>query len=130
MTGSLEERLTVRAQTWNWYLLGGLTVASLLLWDLKFSLGVALGGLLATVNFHFLNRTVKRQFRPGHQASIVGVVGRYYLRFLATGVIILLLLMFNLVGPIGLLIGLSVVVLNLTLSGLLMARRAIAKEAL
>lgn len=127
---SLEERLIDRVFRWNWPLLGLLLAASLVLWSVSFSLGVLAGGLLATANFHLLHRSLKKQFGVGHRPSIMGVVGRSYLRFAATGVIILVLLKFNLVNAIALLIGLSLVVLNLTLTGFSYARQALLKEAL
>ena len=127
---SLEEQLLDRVLKLNLPLLGLFLAGSLALWNLDFSLGVLAGGVLAVVNFRFLHRSLKKQFSPGQRPSVMGVVGRSYLRFAATGVIILILLKFDLVDAIGLLAGLSVVVLNLTLSGFSMARRALAKEAL
>ena len=126
---SLEEKLIDRVTRWNWPALGLVLAGSLILWDLRISLGVLAGGLLALGTFHFLQRSLKKQFRSGNRPSIMGVVGRSYLRFVATGVIILVLLKFNLVDPIALLVGLSVVVLNLTLSGFSFARQALIKEA-
>ncbi len=119
-----------RVFKWNLPLLGLFLAASLVLWNLDFSLGILAGGVLAVVNFRFLHRSLKKQFGYGRRPSVMGVVGRSYLRFAATGVIILILLKFDLVNPIALLVGLSVVVLNLTLSGFSLARRALAKEAL
>ena len=122
---SLEEKLIDRVYRWNWPILGLALALSLFVWNLSFSLGVLAGGVLATANFHFLHRSLKKQFRPGSRPSIMGVVGRSYLRFAATGVVILVLLKFSLVDPIALLIGLSVVVLNLTLSGFSFFRQAV-----
>ena len=126
MKSSLEEQLIDRVKRWNWPLLGLFVGSSLLIISPGFSLGVLVGGLLAVVNFHFLHRSLKKQFSPGNRPSVMGVVGRSYLRFAATGVIILILLKFHLVSAIALLIGLSVVVLNLTLSGFSYARQAIS----
>ena len=127
---SIEEKLIDRVSRWNWPVLGLFLAASLVLWNLGISFGILAGGLLALGNFHFLHRSLKKQFQAGNRPSIMGVVGRSYLRFAATGVIILVLLKFNLVDPIALLIGLSVVVLNLTLSGFSLFRQALLKEAL
>ena len=127
---SLEEKLIDRVLRWNWPLLGLSLAVSLILWNLSVSLGVLAGGLLATANFHLLHRSLKRQFGPGHRPSVMGVVGRSYLRFAATGVIILVLIKFDLVNAVALLVGLSLVVLNLTLTGFSYARQALLKEAL
>lgn len=130
MSVSLEQLIADRVGRLNWIVLAAMVALSLAAWSLKFSLGVAAGGLLATANFMILARTLKRQFQTGHTPSIGGVLGRYYLRFIVTGLIILVLIKFDIVGPIGLLIGLSVVVLNLTLTGLIVAWRSRPKEAL
>jgi hypothetical protein len=127
---SLEEKLIDRVFRWNWPVLGLFLAVSLVLWNFSISLGVLAGGLLALANFHFLHRSLKKQFQAGNRPSIMGVVGRSYLRFAATGVIILVLFVFNLVNPIALIVGLSVVVLNLTLSGFSLFRQALLKEAL
>lgn len=128
-----EERLQREVETvmnrYNWTLLLVLVAASVALWDLKFSLGIIAGGLLAIANFSLLRRVLVRQFEPGHKPSVSGVLIRYYLRFFATAVVILLLIKFSVVGPIGLLIGLSVIVFNLALLGIRLFRQAKLTEA-
>lgn len=113
----------------NWVLLVVLAAASVAFWDLKFSLGVIAGGLLAIANFSILRRVLVRQFEPGHKPSVSGVLIRYYLRFFATAVVILLLIKFSVVGPVGLLVGLSVIVFNLAHLGIRLFRQAKLTEA-
>jgi hypothetical protein len=125
----LQEELSTGMRNRNWLFFIGLTAASLLIWDLKFTLGVIAGGIMVIVNFDILRRVLIKQFAPGNRASISGVLIRYYIRFAITAVLILLLLKFSLVGPIGLLIGLSVIVLNLTLTGFILFRRVKMTEA-
>ncbi len=125
----LQQQLTAGMTLRNWLLLAGLSAASLAFWDLKFSLGVLAGGLVSIANFGLLRRVLLRQFEPGRRPSVSGVLIRYYLRFAGTAVILLVLLKYHLVGAIGLLVGLSVIVLNLTMTGLMLFRRAKLKEA-
>lgn len=125
----LQQELEALIKRRNWLLLVALVAASAIAWDLKFTLGVVAGGLLAIANFSLLSRVLVRQFEPGHKPSISGVLVRYYLRFIATAVVILLLIKFSLVGPIGLLIGLSVIVFNLAAIGIRLFRQAKLTEA-
>ena len=130
MSVPLEQQLLDQVRLRNWIFLGAMVLASLVFWDLKVTLGVAAGGVLVTINFRLLHRILKRQFRPEGRTSTASVLAGYYLRFAATGIIILLLLKFRLVHPIGLLIGLSVIVLTLTLTGFSLFLRGGLKEAL
>jgi len=127
---SLEERLVERVQIRSWVWLVSLVLASLAFWNLRFSLGVLAGCLLAVANFRILARVLRRQFAPGRRLSLSGVLVRYYLRFAATGAIILVLIKFRLVNPIGLLVGLSLIVVNLSLAGFSLARQNRIQEAL
>ena len=130
MSAPVEQQLLDQVRLRNWILLGTMVLASLVFWDLKVTLGVAAGGALVTTNFRLLHRILKRHFQPEGRASTASVLVGYYLRFAATGVIILLLLKYRLVHPIGLLIGLSVIVLTLTLTAFSLIRRGGLKEAL
>lgn len=130
MSAPGEEQLLDQVRLRNWIFLGTMVLASLVFWDLKITLGVASGGVLVTVNFRLLHRILKRQFKPKGRTSTASVLLGYYLRFAATGVIILVLLKYRLVHPIGLLIGLSVIVLTLILTGFSLIRRGGLKEAL
>jgi hypothetical protein len=57
------------------------------------------------------------------------VVAKYYLRFLVSGVILLLLIKYHLVNPLGLFIGLSVVVASIMLATARELKKLICKEA-
>jgi len=130
MSLNQQEQIADRVRALNWYVLAGAAAASLAVWKLSFSLGVVAGGLLAVGNYFFLHRAIKKIFATGKQLNTMAVVGRSYLRFMATGAIIVILLKYRLVGAVGLLIGLSIVVFTLTLTGFLAARKDFMKEAL
>lgn len=84
----------------------------------KIALGITLGGLIVAVNFHLLSRTLKNMFRPEvvleSGRSVVGnVLVKYYIRFAISALIIFLLISKQVVHPLGLLAGLSVVVASI-----------------
>ncbi len=113
----------------NWILLIAATAAGLLLAHPQFALGVIAGGLIVTVNFHLLARTLKKSLRPPHLASHHSIIAKYYLRFIVSGIIIFLLIAGHGVDPLGLFIGLSVVVASICTATALEFSKLIFKEA-
>ncbi len=113
----------------NWILLIATTVAGLALAHFDFALGIAAGGLIVTINFHLLARTLKKSLRPPHLASHHSIIAKYYLRFIASGVIIFMLIAGHCVDPLGLFIGLSVVVTSIFTATALELSKLIFKEA-
>ncbi|MBI4772575.1 MAG: ATP synthase subunit I [Deltaproteobacteria bacterium] len=97
----------------------------------RFSLSVLCGGLLAMANFHVLYGTLRRAFISTASASgaSVVVVFKYYIRLILTGIAIFLLLKFGNINPVGLLLGLSTVVINLVLFGFFEFYKNYIKEA-
>ncbi|HOG17472.1 MAG: ATP synthase I chain [Syntrophaceae bacterium PtaU1.Bin231] len=116
-----KDPLQKRLEWTNWLVLGLCFLAGLTLVSEKFAFGVLLGGLVSIVNFHWLHRDLKKVFlsRSG-AASRASVMWRYYLRFAVTGVVLYLIITGDLVNVIGLLIGLSVVIMNIALTVVLM----------
>jgi hypothetical protein len=90
-----------------------------------FTLGVVCGGLLVTLNFHLAYRSLNRSFDGGRPPAFPVVMAKHYLRFLLTGVIIFLLISNDIGNPLGLLLGLSVVVVSLLTASVLEVGRAI-----
>jgi len=82
-------------------------------------------------NFHVLYRTLRRTFVSPASASGASavVVFKYYIRLILTGIAIFLLLKFGGVNPVGLLLGLSTVVINLVLFGFFELYKNYIKEA-
>lgn len=87
---------------------------------------VAVGGLIALANFGLLERTIRRTLltrpAPG-QSPMRKVLIKYYLRFAATALLLFFLVRQGLVEPLGLLVGLSVVVLTIIVWGATQAKR-------
>jgi hypothetical protein len=103
--------------------------ASLWFWPWRFTLGVMAGGLVILINFHLLSRVLKSGLTPGQLTTPMAVIAKYYLRLLGTALVLYILIAYRLVNPFGLILGLSVVVINLTLVGCNEMRKILFKEA-
>jgi hypothetical protein len=95
-----------------------------------FAWGIFCGGLLATANFHLLARTLKKALTPPNLLSHNVILAKYYIRFAITAVIIFFLIRSHLVHPIGLIIGLSVVVASIMAAAACEIKNMIFKEAI
>lgn len=126
---SIQERLLKFVVRTNWALLLLASVVSNLVASQEITLGVVAGGLIVTINFHLLHRTLKRSLTPPHLASQNSVLVKYYIRFIISGVIIFFLIFGGIVDPRGLFIGLSVVVASITLATIFEVKKLIFKEA-
>lgn len=113
----------------NWILLAGATAAGAMFAPFDFALGIFSGGLIVTVNFHLLARTLSRALKPPHVTSHNVVLAKYYLRFMISGFVIFLLIASRVVNPLGLVIGLSVVVVSIILATIREVKKIIFKEA-
>jgi len=118
----------------NWLLLffGGIT--GLMIAPEKFTLGIILGGLIVAINFHLLKSTLKKMFDPelvlkrGH-SLVFNIIVKYYIRFAVSAIIIYLLLSKQIVHPLGLVTGLSVVVASIFIAAAFELTRSFFKEA-
>lgn len=116
--------------TWtNWILFAAASILSLIVSRPDFARGIIFGGLIVTVNFHLLARTLKKALTPPHLASPNAILAKYYLRFILSGIIIFVLIAGHIVNPIGLILGLSVVVASIMLATLCELKKLIFKEA-
>jgi ATP synthase I chain len=120
----------------NWFLFGILTLFSLINTPFKFTLGVILGAIIATISFHLLKRTVDKAFEHPEEVAqkgrmiLISVLVKYYIRFAISGFVIFLLIAGDIVNPLGLLAGLSVVVVSISIATILELTRLIFKEAI
>ena len=124
----IQERILKFVTRSNWiiFVLGSLL--GFLLSPPEFARGIVFGGILVTVNFHLLARTLKKSLTPPHLASHNLVLAKYYLRFFISGCIIFLLIIGHLVNPVGLVVGLSIVVFSIILATVCEVTRLIFKE--
>lgn len=125
----IQQRLLRFITRTNWLLfLVSSTVAGLLA-SPDFTRGTIFGGLIVTVNFHLLYGTLKKAFAPPRLASHNVVLAKYYARFAVSGVILFFLISKHIVNPIGLFVGLSVVVASIILATIVELTKLIFKEA-
>ena len=125
----IQKRLLKFVTRSNWVLFLIVSVGGWLLATPGFARGVFFGGLLVTVNFHLLARTLKKALTPPYLSSHNAVLAKYYLRFIASGIIIFILITGHFVNPLGLIVGLSVVVASIFLATLLEVKNLFLKEA-
>ena len=117
----------VTKANWAIFVIG--TIISLSILSYEFTTGVVAGGLLVTVNFHLLSRTLKKSVVPGRFTGHGSILFKYYVRFVISGLIIAGLLAGRLVDPIGLILGLSIVVVSMMAATVFELTKHICKEA-
>ncbi len=128
-TVDIQRRLLTFVTRSNWVILVSVGLLGLLAASPAFARGMIFGGLIVTVNFHLLAKTLKKALRPRQLTSPNVVLIKYYIRFIISGVIIFFLIRQQVVNPIGLFIGLSVVVASITLATMVELKKLIFKEA-
>ncbi|MGA6924113.1 MAG: ATP synthase subunit I [Desulfosarcina sp.] len=128
-TVNIQQRLLIFVTRSNWVLLISIGLLGLLASSPAFARGLIFGGLIVTVNFHLLARTLIRALDPRRLTSPHVVLVKYYIRFIISGVIIFFLIRQQVVNPIGLFIGLSVVVGSISLATVVELKKLIFKEA-
>ncbi len=126
----IQQRLVKFVTRANWILFFVASIAGLVLLPPDFARGIIFGGLIVTVNFHLLYRTLKKSLRPSSLASHNSILAKYYVRFFISGIIIFVLISGHYVNPLGLIIGLSVVVASIILATMRELTKQIFKEAI
>lgn len=119
--------------TANWFLFVVGSLLGFINTPTRFAMGILCGALLVTLNFHLLRHTLYRALDPSRMAgsrTILSVVlVKYYMRFAISGIVIFALIKGNIVDPLGLILGLSVVVVSIMAATTLELTRLIFKEA-
>jgi hypothetical protein len=116
----------------NWLVLLALSSAGYFIMSPFWTAGLILGGLIAIANFNVLQHTIRGAFSTEgiHQSAKFSIVGKYYLRLLALGVIIYFLITRGWIDPVGLVVGLSTVLLSIVGLGIGLALRTRTREAI
>jgi hypothetical protein len=105
-----------RLEITNWIILAVLSIISLIFAPLKFTAGVFFGGLISIVNFYWLKRSLYGMFKnPAGNVKGPALI-KYYIRLALTAVVLFCLISGDIVNVFGLLIGLSVVVMNIVIT--------------
>jgi hypothetical protein len=112
----------------NVVILGLMLIASLLLMPWRFTLGILLGGLISIVNLHWLGRDLRVIFSNLSGKAKSAMMIRYYIRMAATAVVLYFVITGLPVDVIGLLVGLSLVVINIVFTAILEFQKKILPE--
>ena len=107
------EQLPAQMARRNWYILALLLIGSLLFRDPALSLGVLVGGLIAIGGFFWLRRSLARLLEQPTGGARFRYQFGYLVRLAVLAILIVLLVGIVKVHVIGLIIGLSVVMINL-----------------
>ena len=97
----------------------------------KQTLSIIIGGLIVIVNFRFFEDTLKKAFGKNFllASKKTAIFVKIYFRLFALGLVIALLLKFEMVNPIGLTIGLSTIVIAITIFAVCLALKSKSREA-
>ena len=109
----VKDPLQKKIELVNWIVLAVLFIPALILTPFKFALGVLLGGFISIINFYWMERGLRGLFTDTSKNVKGPVMVKYYIRLALTAFILYFLIAYNTVNVIGLLIGLSVVVINI-----------------
>lgn len=120
-----------RVELFNWLLLVVLAVAGYMFFTPFFAKGVLGGGLIANLSFVFLKRDLVGIMAGPLKIAKFSFFIKYYARLTVLALILFFLVRHQLVGIIGLLVGLSTVVLSIlfTATGLVTKIYFTAREA-
>jgi len=127
---SIEQKILNFVTRSNWVLFFCLAVPGAIYLDPRLVSGFICGGLIVTINFHLLTRTLKNAFVPDRVVSKNVILAKYYFRFFVSGLLLFVLIAGRLVDPLGLIAGLSVVVASMFLATLFAIKKLIFKEAI
>ena len=125
----IQQRILRFVTRTNWILFAAVSLTGFVCAPANFAWGILAGGLIVTLNFHLLARTLRNALKPSQLASHHVIIAKYYLRFIASGVVIFALISGHLVDPRGLFIGLSVVVASIVMATVIEVRKLFLKEA-
>lgn len=114
----------------NWLILLLLASVSYFVMSQTFTTGIIIGGLMVITNFHVLQHTIRQGFLPdgSRKTRKASVIAMFYLRLAALGILIYFFLTQKWVDPVGLTVGLSIVVIGIVSLGIQMIRTTYSKE--
>ena len=102
----------------NWIILGILLMVSLFFMPYRFTLGMVLGGFISIVNFHWLDRDLRKVFSRLSERPGSFVMFKYLIRLTVTAVVLYLLITSDIIDIVGLLVGLSTVVITMVFTAI------------
>lgn len=123
MTENDESRLFPGIVKGSLFFVSIITLASLIISGRDMALGILTGGLITTVNFIWQRSVLQRILALTIGKPQTYLFVRYVLRLAVTALLIYLLIRFTTVSIFGLLIGLSAIVINITVFSIYFAIR-------
>ena len=103
----------------GWLLLALLIALSLPFDSFRLTLGIILGGAISVINFHLLSKNLM-SFVPQDMNHIrAAVIPRYFIRLAATALALYFIISRDIADVIGLVIGLSVIVMDIFITTVL-----------
>ena len=127
---NIQARLLKFITRTNWILFAAASIIGIVFCPPGFAKGIIFGGLIVTINFHLLSRTLRKALTPPRLASHNVILAKYYFRFFVSGLILFFLISKGYVEPLGLFVGLSVVVASIMLATLVEVKNLFFKEAI
>jgi hypothetical protein len=122
-----KDLLQKRIERTSWILVAVLFSGSLLIDQPRFSLGILCGGLISVVNFHWLYRNLVSVFTKEVHRVRAALMVRFSIRLAVTALVLFLVISRSLVDVIGLVIGLSIVVLSIVITITAMSKNCIGE---
>lgn len=111
-----KDPLQKRLEITNWIILAAMLAVGLAFGSTRFGLGILCGGLISVINFHGLYRNLRSVFTHRTDGAGKAVMIRYYIRLALTALVLYWVISGGLVDVIGLVIGLSVVLMNIMIT--------------
>lgn len=100
----------------NWIILGIFIILGFIFMPRRFALGMLLGSIISIGNFYWLGRDLRKVFSRFSERASSSIMFKYYIRFAVTAVVLYFIISYDLVDVIGLLIGLSTVIIAVVLT--------------
>ena len=126
------EKLLKQIKTTNWIILLILGSLSSVFMSATFTLGVILGGFIIIANFSVLQHTIRSAFSDQGvmRGKKISIIAKFYFRLAFMGLIIYILITTGWVNPLGLAIGLSIVIFSILSFGIRTAWKTLSREAI
>lgn len=105
-----------KIESFGWLLLLALIAGSLPFRSFRLTLGIVLGGIISVMNFRLLYRNLMGYLTGDLNRIKIAVVRRYYVRMAVTALVLFLIISGDFADIVGLVTGLSVIVLDIALT--------------
>jgi len=102
-----------RLEITNWVVLALFLLSSSFLLSFSFSLGILLGGLISIINFYWLHQNLRSTFQYLMNGAKSSILFKYCIRLAVTAVLPYCIIAYRVADIVGLLLGLSIVVINI-----------------